>query len=71
MASAEPGRVRAPEGEGEAKRDRYAAARDMLLEGRSPVEVSRHLDMGKAEVRMIARTIDQEKEGEEARGNAE
>ena len=72
-ASAEPGRGpdSAPEGEGEAETDRYAAARDMLLQGRSPVEVSRRLDMGTAEVRMIARTIDQEKEREEARGKAE
>jgi hypothetical protein len=66
-----PAPGQAPEGGAEVEGDRYAAARDLLRQGKSPVEVSRRLDMGTAEVRMIARTIDQEAQREEARGEAE
>lgn len=38
--------------------DRYIQARTLLLAGRDPVEVARQLDLGTAEVRMIARLLD-------------
>lgn len=41
--------------------DRYAQARALLEKGRPPVDVARMLDIGTAEVRMIARMMGQEK----------
>lgn len=47
--------------------DRYAQARALLLDGRSPLEVARTLDLGTAEVQMIARIIDLESGSETVR----
>lgn len=41
--------------------DRYREARALLQEGQSPLEVARKLDLGTAEVRMIARVLKGEK----------
>ena len=38
--------------------DPYQKARELLSEGRSPVDVARALDIGTAEVRMIARMLE-------------
>ena len=38
--------------------DRYGQARSLLLSGRDPVEVARILDLGTAEVTMIARMLE-------------
>lgn len=52
-----------PEGAQEgAKADRYTKARALLQKGQSPLEVARDLDIGTAEVRMIARMVDMENE---------
>jgi hypothetical protein len=40
--------------------DRFAAARKMLLEGRSPTEVAQKLDIGAAEAKMLARVVERE-----------
>lgn len=42
----------------EATEDRYAEARDLLLSGQSQTDVARQLDLGTAEVRMIARVLE-------------
>ena len=42
----------------ESSEDRYAQARDLLLEGKSQTDVARQLDLGTAEVRMIARLLE-------------
>jgi len=42
----------------EAAEDRYAEARDLLLAGQSQTDVARQLDLGTAEVRMIARVLE-------------
>lgn len=42
----------------EASEDRYAQARDLLLAGEAQTDVARQLDLGTAEVRMIARLLD-------------
>ena len=42
--------------------DRYAEARSLLQAGNSPVEVARKLDLGTAEVHMIARMLEEKKE---------
>ena len=73
-ASVGPENVRAPEASPdpgplppaaqEAGNDRYMQARVLLQQGRPPVDVARMLDIGTAEVRMIARMLDTE-------GNAE
>lgn len=42
----------------EAAEDRYAEARDLLLSGQSQTDVARQLDLGTAEVRMIARVLE-------------
>ena len=41
--------------------DRYAEARGLLQTGHSPVEVARKLDLGTAEVHMIARMLEEKK----------
>ena len=42
----------------ESSEDRYAQARDLLLAGQSQTDVARQLDLGTAEVRMIARLLE-------------
>ena len=42
----------------ESSEDRYAQARDLLLAGQDETDVARRLDMGTAEVRMIARLLE-------------
>lgn len=42
----------------ESSEDRYAQARDLLLAGESQTDVARQLDLGTAEVRMIARLLE-------------
>jgi len=42
----------------EASEDRYAQARDLLLSGIAQTDVARQLDLGTAEVRMIARLLE-------------
>lgn len=42
--------------------DRYAEAQGLLQAGNSPVEVARKLDLGTAEVHMIARMLEEKKE---------
>jgi len=42
----------------EASEDRYAQARDLLLAGQTQTDVARQLDLGTAEVRMIARLLE-------------
>ncbi len=44
--------------------DRYTKARALLQKGRSPLDVARDLDLGTAEIRMIARMVDMENEHE-------
>ncbi|MCZ6632272.1 MAG: hypothetical protein O7G87_02640, partial [bacterium] len=41
--------------------DRYAEAQGLLQAGNSPVEVARKLDLGTAEVHMIARMLEEKK----------
>jgi len=50
-----------PPVEAEEEADLYAQARALLEKGRSSVDVARTLDIGTAEVRMIARMMGQEK----------
>ncbi|MBT4136319.1 MAG: hypothetical protein HOE48_00310 [Candidatus Latescibacteria bacterium] len=42
----------------ESSEDRYAQARDLLLAGETQTDVARQLDLGTAEVRMIARLLE-------------
>ncbi len=42
----------------ESSEDRYAQARDLLLAGQPQTDVARQLDLGTAEVRMIARLLE-------------
>jgi hypothetical protein len=42
----------------ESSEDRYAQARDLLLSGIAQTDVARQLDLGTAEVRMIARLLE-------------
>ena len=55
----------------ETETDRYAQARALLAEGRSAQDVARTLDIGTAEVRMIARMVNTEKDREKAHETTE
>ena len=59
-----------PRGAEDAGGERYAQARVLLQQGRWPVDVARMLDIGTAEVRMIARMLDMQAHAETAGGSA-
>ncbi len=48
------------------EQDRFAAAREMLLEGHPPDDVARKLDIGAAEAKMLARVVEQDKESSDS-----